>query len=408
VQAVPARRPATPTTWAVAAAILGAVGGGGCKKPAGGAADADPFAASAFLNQVGAAIVIPTYQRFTDEIAALASAIEESCAALGTVDETARRLAAQEAWHAAMMTWQRAELWLFGPAAASNHDLRDHIYSWPIVSTCAVDQDVMLRYQDPSAYDITLRLVNRRGLDALEYVLFVDTLEVSCPPQAAPAGWVELFDADKKSARCGFAAAAAADLAKQAQILVDAWLPAGGDYLGDLVSAGQSGSPFATARDAVNAVSDGLFYLDVATKDKKIAMPAGLLPSSCGAVGTPCPADVELPTARASLAAIRANLLGFQMVLSGRGADGAPGVGFVDFLQGAGAGALAARMTASVEAALGAVDAVEGDLASAVTLRPAQVATLHAAIKAITDDLKGDFLTLLMLRIPDEGAGDSD
>ena len=332
----------------------------------GGPSDPTPDAAPdtldrrAVLTNIGESIVVPSYERFTARVADMAAAIDAHCAGLGTADEPSLRAAAQEAWKPAMSAWQLVEIMQFGPVSMDNGARRDVIYSWPIVSACAVDQDVNLHRTDP-AYDIGKRLTNRRGLAALEHLLFSDDLAHACPPQAAPEGWDELPAADRTAARCAFAQVAVADLAAQAQALLDTWRPGAGDYLTAFTSA----SAFASAQAGLNVVTDAMFYLDTETKDMKLAEPAGIAVNICNTVGEPCPDELESPRARHSRENVLANLRGFQMLYLGQSLDGVDGAGFDDLLRATGAATLADDMTAALVAAITAVEAVPGSLEEA-------------------------------------------
>ena len=91
-----------------------------------------------------------------------------------------------------------------------------------------------------------------------------------------------LADADRKSARCGYAQQAAADVAATAQTLLDAWSADGGNFIAELSNAGESGGSFGSAQVALNVVSDAMFFFDSATKDVKLAESAGITDNSCG------------------------------------------------------------------------------------------------------------------------------
>ena len=67
-------------------------------------------------------------------------------------------------------------------ALIENNALRNRIYSWPNVSTCAVDQDIV-RAEDAN-YDIASRTASRKGLDALEYNCLMRTLITAAPSSA--------------------------------------------------------------------------------------------------------------------------------------------------------------------------------------------------------------------------------
>lgn len=372
--------------------------------PSGGpdARPDDGYDRTALLQRLTAGIIVPLYEQFEVDAAALATATQDYCSALGGADEATALAGARGAWSAAMATWQRAELTQLGPTGATGGALRDGIYSWTVVSSCAVDQDVMMLRNDPTGYDITVRLTNRRGLDSLEYALFATSLEHTCPPQVPPEGWDALSEADRRAARCGYAALAATDLATQATALTVAW--SGADGFADvLVAAGQDGNPFATAHDGVDAVFGAMFYLETWTKDQKLAKPLGLQASTCGPIGTVCPADLESQHARASRAHVAANLAGFRALFTG-----GDGEGFDDFLRALGAGALADEMNAALDVADASVGSFDGTFADALAGDASALQGVHADVKEVTDRLKNEMPPTLGLTIPGEAGGDTD
>lgn len=370
------------------------------------------FDRRAMLANLGENIVLPTYRAFDAEVAGLSSSVGAYCAALGTPDEAPRLEDARAAWRATMSQWQVAEMMLFGPAAMDANTLRDRIYSWPVVSSCAVDQEVMLRYADPASYDISSKLTNRRGLDALEYLLFAPSLATTCPPQIEPAGWNELADADKLAARCGLAEDVVADLAQQSAAVLAAWEPAQGNYLSELVEAGNAGSSISSAQEAINIVSDALFYIDSEVKDMKLGQPAGIVVNICNVAQEPCFNELESPFARYSKDEVLSNLRGFEMVFLGHGPGQDPAapeaLGFDDFLLAAGADALASTMVADITQAIGATEAVPATFYDALTTDYASMVVAHTEVKDITDNMKSQFLTVLGLDLPDSAAGDND
>lgn len=369
----------------------------------------DDFDRGAMLASLSERVLLPVQEDVATRTGALDQAVGAYCAALGTDGEGTARDGAQRAWREAMGAWQVAEAMLIGPAAMDSRALRDAIYSWPLVNSCAVDQAVMQKLQDP-AFDIAAQLVNRRGLDALEYLLFVPTLAVSCPPQSVPAGWDALSDAERQAARCALAADAAADVAASAQTLLAAWSPAGGNYAGALASAGQPGSSLPSAQEAVNMVSDALFYVDAAVKDLKLAEPAGITLNICGAVQAPCIDELESRWAAHSRDNLLANLRGLRMVFTGDGPESTDGIGFDDFLIARDAGELATSMLAQLDAAIAAVEAIPAPMTDALQDAAGYQAVVaaHTAVKAFTDVLKSQFLTVLGLDLPDSAAADND
>jgi len=140
----------------------------------------------------------------------------------------------------------------------------------------------------------------------------------------------------------------------------------------------------------------------------KLAEPVGLTVNRCGGGGETCPEELESPFARHSLENISGNLRGIRMMFSGDDGLGTPGVGFDDFLGTLGAPELAAQMAANIEAAIDSADALGLSLTDALASQPGKVIALHDRVKAITDDMKSPYLTILGLDLPDAAAGDND
>jgi uncharacterized protein len=402
------RRKAVLLVSMLAAVGCGDDGGGGGDGSAADARPGDSFDRQAMVAHLAEEVLLPTYEAFAERAAELGPAVDAYCAALGGKDEATARTAAQDGWRAAMVEWQAAEVMLVGPAAMDDRTLRDLIYSWPVTSTCAVDREVMERHLDPDAYDIAGRLSNRRGLAALEHVLFAASLEHTCPATSPPEGWDALAEADRLQARCGFAQEAAADLATQAGAVRDGWRADGGDYAGELAGAGQSGSAIGSPQEAANLVSDAMFYLDTETKDMKLGEPAGIADNSCGAVEEPCADELESRASGHSKENVVRNLEAFRMVYSGDRPPAEGGLGFDDFLVGLGASDLAETMTADIDAAIEATGAIPGTLEEALAADREAVTAAYDRVKVVTDSLKSQFLTVLGLDIPDGAAGDND
>ncbi|HLU65225.1 MAG TPA: imelysin family protein [Kofleriaceae bacterium] len=399
-----------PRSLALAAALAAAACGGDDGGDGGGGSQADArpdddFDRQAMMAHLASEVILPTYQAFAERAGELEGAVAGWCEALGGGGEADALEAARDAWRAAMVEWQKAEMMLVGPAAMSEGAVRDSVYSWPLVSSCAVDQDIRTRMDDPAGYDIGSRDVRRRGLAALEYVLFTASLDHTCPEQVAPAGWNDLGDAERLAARCGFASAAAADVAATAGSIVQGWAADGGGYVTEL-SAGQGSS--LSPMEAANLVSDAMFRLDGDTKDMRIGEPAGIMDSLTCPPGDPCPAELESPHARHGKENVVGNLVGFRMLFTGDVEGGASGPGFDDFLRAVGGGELADEMTADLEAAIAATEAIPGALEDAIHDSPNEVAAAYDAVKQVTDDLKSQFLTVLGLDPPDGQPTDND
>ena len=357
------------------------------------------------LASVGPSVVVPALSAFEDELIVLDAAVGAWRSALAAGgDGAAERAEAQVAWADVMGSWQQLELMQIGPAGSSlsavgGEDRRDEVYSWPTTNPCRVDQETIAGgYADPGFFDASL--VNAYGLDALEHLLFSGP-DNACPGQVdinASGAWSDLGEDGVAAARADYAAVVVGGVADQADALRRAWDPDGGDFSGKLALTSK-GSPYASEQEALNAVFDALFYLETATKDRKLATPMG--DGECALDA--CPDDVELWASGTSLAAIEANLLGFRLLFTG-----GEGGGFDDRLDAAGHADLGDEILSRTDAALDRVRGLQGPLSEAVTARPAEVQALHDEVKAVADLLKGDLATVMVLEIPSEAAGDND
>ncbi|WP_206486293.1 imelysin family protein [Thalassotalea sp. G2M2-11] len=355
-------------------------------------------------------VISPTFDRFVDESNEQTQLVDAYCQAEqsfadGLSDASAvaqAKDAAREGWKVAMSTWQQAETMLLGPLLENDNLLRNNIYSWPIVNSCAVDYDVMFFQTgevNGSPYDITKRTSSRKGLAALEYLLFNDDLATSCE-SAGPDGWHNQSESYRKIARCQFAVEVALDIHNNANDLVFAWSNVGG-YAEQLKTAGSANSVFNSEHEAVNRISDAMFYLDKSTKDGKLAEPLGLLVNECGTGA--CVEAVESRYAQQSISHIINNLIGFDRLLTGDN-----GTGFVDFLINNDASEVADDMTSDVQTAISGAQAYQQSLSTTLIENREQVVQTHTDIKAITDKLKTDFINNLALELPKTSAGDND
>lgn len=400
-------RPALTAALAVAALALAACGGGG-----GGGGDDDDrpdapddsFDRRALIEHLATNVLLPGYVAFADDAAALVTAVDAYCDALVAGDAIAERDAARAAWRDAADAWERNDAILVGPAAMDFKALRNRIYAWPLAATCGVDNETVTYWSAPSSYDVAAEFDNVRSLVAVEYLLFTASSQHTCTNP--PAGW-DALGAELPRARCGLAAAIAADVAAQGAVVRDAWDPASGNYVAQLVEAGTSASSVGSLQEAANLVSDALFYVDTMVKDMKLGEAAGIAVNSCGTIQEPCVREVEHRHADHATAAIRINLRTLREAFTGTTAT-VDGPGFDDWLSAVGAEDVAARMTGSLDAAIAAADAVPDSFLTALAGDYDAVVALHTAVKAFTDDLKSQFLTVLGLDIPDDVAADND
>ncbi len=361
----------------------------------------DGFDRKALLRNLAGAVIEPAIVDASVQLTALSTtAAAFSIAIEADQDASARPIHA--AWENAMEAWQHVEVFQVGPAGrglniAGSAGLRDEIYSWPSTIACRIDQEIVEEaYGNPGFFDAELS--NVYGLDAMERLLFVRGEESACAASApiiTDGSWAAVTNKNVRRAR--YAKAIADYSAAKATELADAWAT-GSEFR----TAYENGtSPYTSVRDAVDQTFGAMFYIDRQLKDQKLATPLGI---SADCTEMLCLDTAESGTADISLRNVQANLQAFEALFTG-GSDGAQG--FDDFLIARGAPELAQNMSAAITAAREAADRGES-LMDAANSDLDGTRSIHTHVKTMSDLLKSQFITVLGLTGPGEGAADND
>ena len=371
------------------------------------------FDTVSMITQITDEVFIKNYASLNESAALLSEAggsLKTYCDAIGSDQEITARGAAQDQWKVTMADVQATEMHAFGPVAKNGGALRNrvHSYDFGTLSTCGIDQAVVLAEED--GFDISTRSVNQRGMSAIEYLIFNTDLNHSCATQVPETqSWNTQSESERRGKRCDLAVKVAEDVAAAAREIDAEWLT----YRSEFVNQDNAG-------ESLQLITDGLFALDKLAKDKKINVPLGLI-TECSA--RTCPKLVESPYAENSYSNVRANLLSFKKIFSG-----GEGFGFDDFIDNEGFPEVSIRFLENINSTVAVVDAAEvsirAEVASIKTVAdetacsnafaaPDQPSQLNAcrlagSIKRITDDLKIDFVTIVGVMIPDSAQSDND
>lgn len=364
--------------------------------------EAPPFSKEALLRAVASCAwsQIDEFTARADELVVQAKAHESS---LSSESAAAVRVA----WEAAMDSFQVLETLRFGPFARASEDpkgrdLRDQMYAWPLGGRCNIETQIVSQGYASAAFATSL--VNVRGMGALEYLIFYSGTDNACPAYSSlnkDGTWSALGAEELARRKASYAAVVAADIALHAHALRDAWKPDGGGF----GAAFASSSAYPSAQAALNAVSNALFYVEVEVKDLKLGVPLGLSPDCTNAT---CPESLESHYASYSKRNIARNLRGFRRLFTGCGASAETSLGFDDWLAAVGAEELAGRMLAELAAAEQSVAASDSVLEQQLPSDPTSVRRIYDAVKALTDSLKSEFVSVLELELPKSTEGDND
>lgn len=333
---------------------------------------------------------------------------EEKAGALTAASEGARA-----AWREAMDAWQVAELFQFGPAAVAGvpggRDLRDQIYGWPLFSRCLVEQTLVARGYERPGFAAT-EVISARTLGAGEYLLFHEGTDNACSPTLAintSGAWQALAPEELAARKRAYAAVVSAGVLARARELVRAWAPDGEDFGRALATAGAGSAVYRSAQEALNGVSDALFYVDIRVKDRKVGPPVGR--RDC--MARTCPELLESRFAGRAKDNVRRNLEGARALLFGCApvGGGGEGLGFDDLLSARGQSALVERLRAQLAAVEAALEAVPGErFEEALGSDLASMFRLHDALGALVITLKTQFTGVLDLTVPAATATDND
>jgi predicted lipoprotein len=362
-------------------------------------------------------IVLPNYQdleALTMQFAASDSTLDAYCDAIGTAEQASQLAAARRDWLAISEKVQASELHVIGPAIENGGSLQFRLNSYMAgpLSTCGVDG---IAAQVEDGINIDERSLNQRGIGALEYLLFNDNLNHSCPPQAAAtAQWNALDELTRASQRCQAARLVAGDMSAAAATLVDKWQPTGQDYRAVFLSEERVG-------ESLQDTTDAMFYLEEGAKDAKLGNPLGII-VACSALT--CPEQIESTYSATSLDNIITNVKAFRRIFISNDKTG-----FDAHLTAEGFPEVAERFINNLEASITYAESIEQSVTEQVAAiateaeetacsnafanpdSPSEqfpLCTLYGMVKTIVDDLKIDFVTIVNVSIPGGSQSDND
>ena len=383
----------------------------------GGGGESDVYSTRDMLVAYIDEIVLPNYQDLellATQFAASDGTLGAYCDAIGTADQESQQAAARSDWMAISEKVQASELHVIGPAIENGGSLQFRLNSYMAgpLSTCGVDG---IAAQVEDGINIDARSLNQRGIGALEYLLFNDNLDHSCPPQAAAtAQWNSLDENTRASQRCQAAQMVAGDMSAAAATLVDKWQPTGQDYRAVFLSEERVG-------ESLQDTTDAMFYLEEGAKDAKLGNPLGII-VACSALT--CPEQIESRYSVTSLDNIITNVKAFRRIFISNDKTG-----FDAHLTAEGFPEVAERFINNLEASITYAESIEQSVTEQVAAiateseetacsnafanpdSPSEqfpLCTLYGMVKTIVDDLKIDFVTIVNVSIPGSSQSDND
>jgi predicted lipoprotein len=206
-------------------------------------------------------------------------------------DPTQERLTAAEyAWRDARRIWKQTEIFKFGPSEEEPLRYGPKIDFWPVRPAsieAVLTATTQIMFDDLGAA--------AKGLPVVEYLLFSGGALTAFQEHARRHEYLKLV---------------VEDLIQQAQGLLDAWDPESGNYLGELVDAGNGSEMFETLSMALGEVVNRMaFTVENIRADK--------LEAGIAADATPQPENLESQYSGRSVMDIRDNLRGIELLYFG-------------------------------------------------------------------------------------------
>ncbi len=359
------------------------------------------------FHQLGDGIARQT-AAFTASTVKLDQAISGYCANPITNDKAPVRAA----WKETILLWEEIELFQVGPIAANEKQLKTAIYGWPQQSNnCRIDEEALKASKNP-AYVLPIN-TNRKGLQALEYLLFEETLVSSCSAANAIAKeWNALTPEAKTQARCAYLKPLSMELQALATTVNQVWGQEGNNYLTSVVGNAEA------EKTALQSLYENLFYLDIEVKNYKLATPAGHDKLFCPNSPAPCLGKDEFPLSGISREAIQANIKSFTNLIYGfEDANQKRPGGFAALVREVGDATVATR-SETITRELSTIFASQNEsLTSLIAQQDKEnceesqisiLCQLRKSIKQVSNELKYEYSRLLSLTVPAGPQGDND
>ncbi|WP_439881057.1 imelysin family protein [Pontibacter sp. MBLB2868] len=317
-------------------------------------------------------LIVPAYQKFKTETAEMATAVTAFTANPSTTTLATVRKEYLDAYKA----WQQVSVYEFGPA--DEQMLRSNLNIFP-TTTSQIESNI-----SSGSYDFQATAnMSAKGFPALDYLLYT---------KASDAEVVALYTTAPNAAnRKKYLQDIANLVSQRADATYTGWTT--GNYTKTFKEA--AGTAVGSA--VGNLVNELNSDIDV-TKGAKVGIPSGRF-----AGGSPFPEKVEAYYSQSSLELLKQAILAEKAAFMGLSASGANGPGLDDYLDHVNAQyngvALSEAIEAQFDAALAAVDAVQGPLSAAVNTQPQAVAKVYDELQKLIVLTKTDMPAALGVTI---------
>jgi hypothetical protein len=306
------------------------------------------------------------------ELAMRAAALRDAVDALAVLQDQARLDAAQAAWRAARQPWQESLVFRVGPVMDQLFDSR--MDQWPI-DRARIESEIAGTAALTPAYVGGLG-ANKKGFHAIEELLF----DAQGGDAAVLAALSTGANADRRRT---YLLAAADVLAVDAAALDAAWRANGGGFVVNVADIGGAG-PFATVKEATDAVVNEVVFLSEYVADTRLGKPMGKqsggIPQLDLIISAPSDGSVD---------DMLANLHGIERAFAGTDAGG------LGALVERASPSTARRVRNELAAAQAAVAAIPRPFAASVAAQAPEVEAAWQATRALRLTLATEVISVL-------------
>lgn len=321
----------------------------------------EAYDATDILNHYANNVIYAIYSDLDTEAGVLLDAVK----ALQEDTSQSNLKAAQEAWVAARIPWEKSEAFLFGPVDTQGLD--PALDSWPVDR---VNLQAVLDGDDELTTDyVTNELEDtQKGFHTIEYLLFRE----GDKRQAS-----DITDRELE-----YLLASTMNLKDSTAQLANAWAPNGENFVNTIVSAGEGNSVYRSQSSALQEMIDGMITIADEVANGKISDPYNQEDTTL----------VESQFSFNSIADFQDNIRGIQAVYTGNFNSDGPGLD--DFVS-SNDSTLDTRFKTEVQAAIDAIGAIPNPFRDAITHDRAAVQAAIDAVGTVHISLQQDILTLI-------------
>lgn len=317
---------------------------------------------SPVLNNVGTNVIVATYA----DLAVKADALHTAIMTL-SADPTALNLeSARTAWSAARSPWEQSEGFLFGPV--DQEGLDPALDSWPVNVT---DLENVLGSADAITESfLALQEGTLKGFHTIEFLLWGESSNKT----------VDEFTEREFE----YLVAASGTLHNDAESLFTLWDPADGNYISNLLTAGNGSAIYVSQKSALEELTNALIIIADEVANGKINDPL-------------VQEDVTLEESRFSNNSkqdFADNMRSILNIYTGTFNGAGTGEGLDDIISAEDPD-LHAHILEDIEAAITAIESIPGTFTTAIFDHPAEVTAAQDAVRHVQEILEEEVLPLI-------------